>query len=139
MQNKVARFILNLRRRDSGRNKELRKVDVLSVPDRVKQLKMNHVFKIKKQTCPPYILSNFNRLNANSNRMTTRASAMDFFVPRVHVQGANTFFFTAIKEWNSFSNDLKNIKGEDSFKNKLKQELFEVVKKREEDGFIRSF
>ena len=139
MQNKVARFILNLRRRDSGRNKELRKVDVLSVPDRVKQLKMNHVFKIKKQTCPPYILSNFNRLNANSNRMTTRASAMDFFVPRVHVQGANTFFFTAIKEWNSFSNDLENINGEDSFKNKLKQELFEVVKKREEDGFIRSF
>ena len=48
MQNKVVRFILNLRRRDSVRNKELRKVDVLSVPDRVMQLKMNHVFKIKK-------------------------------------------------------------------------------------------
>ena len=90
MQNKVARFILNLRRRDSGRNKELRKVDVLSVPDRVKQLKMNHVFKMKKETCPPYILSNFNRLNANSNRMTTRASAMDFFVLRIHGQRSNT-------------------------------------------------
>ena len=48
MQNKMVRFILNLRRRDSVKNKELRKVDVLNVPDRVKQLKMNHVFKIKK-------------------------------------------------------------------------------------------
>ena len=96
MQNKSVWFILNLRRRDSVKNKELCKVDVLNVPDRVKQLKMNHVFKIKKQTCPPYILSNFNRLNANSNRMTTRASAMDFFVPRVHSQGANSLFFTAI-------------------------------------------
>ena len=139
MQNKMVRFILNLRRRDSVRNKELRKVDALSVPDRVMQLKMNHVFKIKKQTCPTYMLSNFNRLNANSNRMSTRASATDFFVPRVHGQGANTFFFTAIKEWNSLSNDLKIINEEDSFKNKLKQELFDLAKKREEDDFIRTF
>merc|ERR1712215_465028 len=58
----MGRFILNLRRRDSVRNKELRKVDMLSVPDRVKQLKMNHVFKIKKQTCPTYMISNYNRL-----------------------------------------------------------------------------
>ena len=139
MQNKMVRFMLNLRRRDSVKNKELRKVDVLNIPDRVKQLKMNHVFKIKKQTCPPYMLSNFNRLNANNTRMATRASATDFFVPRVHGQGANTFFFTAIKEWNSLSTDLKNENVEDSFKNKLKQELFEVAKKREEDNFIRSF
>merc|ERR1712215_139134 len=132
MQNKVVRFILNLRRRDSVRNKELRKVDMLSVPDRVKQLKMNHVFKIKKQTCSPYMLSNFNRLNANNTRMATRSSAMDFFVPRVHGQGANTFFFTAFKEWNSLSTDLENLNGEDSFKDRLKKELLEVAKKREE-------
>ena len=139
MQNKVVRFILNLRRRDSVRNKELRKVDALSVPDRVMQLKMNHVFKINTQTCPSYMLSNFNRLNTNNNRMVTRASATDFFVPRVHGQGANTFFFTAIKEWNSLSNDLKIVDEEGSFKSKLKQELFEVAKKREDDDFIRYF
>ena len=109
MQNKIVRFTLNLRRRDSVRNKELLKVGALNVSDRVKQLKMNHVFKIRNQTSPSYMLSNFNRLNANNNRMTTRASATDFFVPRVSGQGANTFFFTAIKEWNSLSTDLKNI------------------------------
>ena len=138
MQNKMVRFTLNLRRRDSVRNKEFLKVDALNVSDRVKQLKMNHVFKIRNQTSPSYMLSHFNRLNVNSNRMTTRASATDFFVPRVSGQGANTFFFTAIKEWNSLSTELKNINCENRFKEKLKQELMEVAKKREDDEFERN-
>ena len=45
MQNKMVRFTLNLRRRDSVRNKEFLKVDALNVSDRMKQLKMNHVLK----------------------------------------------------------------------------------------------
>ena len=68
------------------RNNELLKVGALNVSDRVKQLKMNHVFKIRNQTSPSYMLSNFNRLNANNNRMTKRASATDFFVPGVSGQ-----------------------------------------------------
>ena len=60
------------------RNKELLKIDALNVSDRVKQLKMNHVFKIRNQTSPSYMFSNFNRLNANNSRMTIRAS-QDFF------------------------------------------------------------
>merc|ERR1712033_92175 len=75
MQNKIVRFTLNLRRRDSVRNKELLKIDALNVSDRVKQLKMNHVLKIRNQTSPSYMLFNFNRLNANNSRRTTRASA----------------------------------------------------------------
>ena len=138
MQNKMVRFTLNLKRRDSVWNKEFSKVDALNVSDRVKQLKMNHVFKIRNQTSPSYMLSHFNRLNVNSNRMTTRASATDFFVPRVSGQGANTFFFTAIKEWNSLSTELKNINCENRFKEKLKQELREVAKKREDDEFERN-
>ena len=108
------------------RNKELLKIDALNVSDRMKQLKMNHVFKIRNQTSSSYMLSIFNKLNSN-NRMTTRASATDFFVPRVSGQGANTFFFTAIK----------NINCENSFKEKLKQELIEVAKKKEDGEFER--
>jgi len=67
MQNKIIRFTLN-RRRDSVRNKELLKNDALNVSDRVKQLKMNHVFKIRNQASPSYMLSNFNRLNANKQQ-----------------------------------------------------------------------
>ena len=123
MQNKIIRFILNMKCRDSIRNKELLKAGYLDVSNRVKQMKMNHVFKIKNQTCPPYMRSNFNRLNENTNRMTTRGSALNFFLPRVCGQGSSTFFFTAIKEWNALSTNLKCIENENSFKEKLKQEL----------------
>ena len=96
-----------------------------------------YVFKIRNQTSPSYMLSNFNRLNAINNRMTLRASETDFFGPRVSGQGANTFFFTAIKDWNSLSTDLKNINCENSFKEKLKQELIEVARRRDNDEFER--
>merc|ERR1712030_210869 len=76
MQNKMVRVTLNLRG-DSVRNKELLKVDALIISDGMKQLKMNHVIKIRKQTIPSYMLSHFNILNENNNRMTMRASAME--------------------------------------------------------------
>ena len=46
-------------------------------------------------------------------------------------QEANTFFSKAIKEGNSLSTEHKNIKYENKFKEKLKQELIEIVKKKE--------
>ena len=61
---------------------------------------------------------------------------MDFIVPRVSGQEANTFFSKAIKEGNSLSTELKNIKYENKFKEKLKQELI-VVKKKEDSKFER--
>ena len=62
---------------------------------------------------------------------------MDFIVSRVSGQEANTFFSNVIKEGNSLSTELKNIKYENKFKEKLKQELNEVVKKREDCKFER--
>jgi len=56
---------------------------------------------------------------------------------KIQHKGANTFFFTAIKEWNSLSTDLKNINCENSFKVKLKQELIEVAKRKDDDVFER--
>ena len=60
-------------------------------------------------------------------------------MPRVSVQGANTFFFTAIKEWSSLSTELKNINCEKSFKENLKQLLVEVAKRKDDDVFERIF
>ena len=48
-----------------------------------------------------------------------------------------TFFFTSIKEWNSLSTDLKSINCENSFKERLKQELIEVAKRKDDDEFER--
>ena len=87
----MVRFILNLRS-DSVKNKELLKVDVLNVPDRVKQLKMNHVFKIKKQTCPLYILT-------DSTQTTTECL-------QEHQQRTSLFLGFMVKELTHFSSQL---------------------------------
>ena len=70
----------------------------LSVTDRLKQLKMNPVFNINNHSFPPYIYPHFNRLEENITRMTTKASATDFFLPRDCEQGTSTFFYSDIKE-----------------------------------------
>merc|ERR1711984_47654 len=72
-QNKMIRFILNLDNRAHIGNKERVKAGFLNVTDRVKQLKLGHVFKIKSKTSPYYLSTNFQRLNENENRIVTRA------------------------------------------------------------------
>ena len=52
MQNKMIKFISDLNSRAHIGNQELAKAGYLSVPDRVKQLKLGHVFKIRNGTSP---------------------------------------------------------------------------------------
>merc|ERR1711984_12472 len=96
-QNKMIRFILNLDNRAHVGNKERVKAGFLNVTDRVKQLKLGHVFKIKSKTNPYYLSTNFQRLNENENRIVTRATANNFFKSRIC---PNTFAYIAICEWN---------------------------------------
>ena len=120
MQNKMIRFILRLENRSHIGNAELVDAGFLNVPDRVKQLQLGHVFKIRNKTSPKYLTENFVKLNENSNRIETRAKAYNFQVPRI---STNTFVYSAIKEWNSLSNLIKDIKGEQSFKENVKKFL----------------
>ena len=83
------------------------------------------------------MLSHFSRLDEDINRMTTRASATDFFLPRVCGQGTSTFFFSAIKEWNALPRIVKNATCETSFKKKLKENLMNEAKKVEMSVFTR--
>ena len=59
MQNKIIRFILDVGHRTHIGSKEFEKVNMLPVSDRVKQLKLNHVFKINNGQCPEYLKDNF--------------------------------------------------------------------------------
>lgn len=77
------------------------------------------------------MLSHFSRLDEDITRMTTRASATDFFLPRVCGQGTTTFFFSAIKEWNALPKTVKNATCKTTFKNKLKENLIKEAKKVE--------
>ena len=59
--------------------------------------------------------------------MATRASANNFFLPRVTGQGTNSFYYSAIKNWNSLPSTVKDIQNFKSFKDRVKENiLFEA-------------
>ena len=92
MQNKMIRFILKLDSRSHIGCNELEKVNMLNVSNRVKQINLNHVYKIWKRTSPEYMTENFDRISDTELRNCTRASANNFFLPRVQGNCNNTFF-----------------------------------------------
>ena len=92
---------------------------MLKVEDRVKQLKLNHVFKIYHDEAPEYLISNFRKLS-NIHRYSTRGSATNFILLKVKGQACNSFFFTGIKEWNSLPNYIKASKTHVQFKKAVK-------------------
>merc|ERR1711874_804384 len=128
-QNKTMRFILNLNSRTHIGNQELEKAGCLKVPDRVKQLKLGHVFRIKNKICPQYLLANFQLLNENENRIRTRAKANNFYKPRMCI---NTFTYSAIDDWNSLPNNIKSMKNEKMFKDSLKKTILKDAKKSDD-------
>ena len=132
----MIRFISDLDSRAHIGNQELAKAGYLSVPDRVKQLKLGHVFKIRNGTSPYYMTAHFQKLNEIDNRIVTRATVYNFYTPRACNQGTNTFFYTSIKDWNELPNNVKMIDNEKAFKVKLKQALLDNAKKIEDDPFI---
>ena len=103
MQNQMIRFILGLSKRCHIGNDELNKAGFLKVPDRVKQLMLGHVFKIKNKTSPEYLQTHFLRLKDMENRIRTRATEYDFYIPKINSHTASTFFYTAMKDWNALS------------------------------------
>ena len=135
MQNKMIRFILNLDNRAHIGNQERHKAGFLSVSDRVKQLNLGHVFKIKNKSCPKYMAYNFKLKSEMNTRNITRATAHDFFVPRVVSPGDKTFFYTAIHDWNALPVCIKESRNENQFKKKVKQNLIDEAKKKEMNPF----
>ena len=123
MQNKIVRYILDLDNRAHIGCNELEKVNMLYVEDRVKQMKLNHVFKIWNGYGPEYMREKFSKLSDTESRTCTRASSNNFFLPRVRGQGINTFYFTAIKDWNSLPVSIKEIQNFENFKTRVKTNI----------------
>ena len=76
-------------------NKELDKARIWKVPDKVKQLKQGHVFKIKKKTWIFYLSRNIKSFNEDENRINTRA--MEFFFEKPKIC-SNIFAYSAIDD-----------------------------------------
>ena len=123
MHNKIIRYILNLDGRAHIGCNEYDKLNMLNVSDRVKQLRLNHAHRIWKGSCPKYMTEYFDKISDTDLRNCTRASANNFFLPRVKGQGMHTFFYSAIKNWNSLPASIKQIQNENTFKDKTKRNI----------------
>ena len=99
------RYTLDLAPRSHIGQTQLDSIGLLNVLDRVKFIRLNHVFKVKNMECPTYLKGNFNCIPYELN---ISASSFNFFVPHVQGIAAKTFFFNGIKDWDDLPNSIKS-------------------------------
>jgi hypothetical protein len=99
---------------------------MLSVPDRVCQLRINHVFNIYHGRASEYLCENFN-INQGNIRET---SNLNFITPNANLCSTNSFSYNAIKDWNSLPISIKNVNNKEAFKNAVKD--FFILRQEEE-------
>ena len=127
IQNKMARFVLSKDSRDHIGQQELDIIGTLNVSDRVKQLKMNHVFKIFNNTAPADMHLNFKRLN-EQHGFNTRGHSYNFFIPMVSSSTRDSFYFTALQEWNNLPSNIKSLTNLSVFKKEVKHFMSQRAK-----------
>ncbi len=117
----MVRFILDLGPRTHSTTKHMSDLNILKVPGRVKQLRLNITYKICYNQAPTYLQT---KCNKNSDRgQHTRGSRGNFVVPNVKGAERNTFYFNAIKDWNPLPIELKTCENTVSFKKRVKKHL----------------
>ncbi len=118
-QNKMVRFIKSMEPRTHIGQEELSSIGMLDVKSRVKQLRLNHAYKIYNNSSPLYLVKNFTQVS-EIHAYGTRFSVNNFYVPKVQGAAVNTFFFNAIKDWNSLPNHIQTLNNKDTFKKAVK-------------------
>ena len=111
-------------------------VNMFPISSRVQQLKLNHVLNINNNNCPEYLKENFSKISDTKLRQCTRASRLNFFLPRVLNQAVNTFYFTGIKDWNALPAKIKEITNADDFRVKVKEHILTELKNKELCPFV---
>ena len=122
MQRKMVRFVYSLDYRAHIDGRNLRELEWLSVPDRVKSFRMAHLFRIRHKLAPSYLLPNF-KLISTAHSYNTRGSSNNVHLSRELSLFSNGLAFTAIKQWNELPEIIKSIGGFQVFKRRLKQHL----------------
>ena len=98
-QNKVICFILGLPSRSHIGTTEFSGANMLPVPLRVDQLKLNHMYNIINGIAPSYLKREISI--ADHTGHVTRSGNRACFVPRVNSFAIKSFFYTIIKQWNA--------------------------------------
>ncbi len=123
-QNNMVRFIRNMDSRTHIGQNTLDSLGMLNVCDRVTQLKMNHAYKIFNNTSTTYMAEPFVRVQDTNNHFT-RHSLQNFVLPKPNGRIQDTFYYTAISNWNSLPGYIKCAPSQSSFKHNVKKYLSE--------------
>ena len=129
-QNKMVRFILNLPPREHIGQVHLNSIKILNIQDRVKQLRLNHVFNVFHASGPSYLQQFFSKVS-NVHSHGTRSRSYNFHVPHHKSLAADTFYYNGIIDWNSLPYHVKSISDKHAFKAHVKTHLSQSSLNRE--------
>ncbi len=100
--------------------KHMSNLNILKIPGRVKQLRLNITHKIYYNQSP---LTYKQTLIKTVTEDNTRGSRGNFVVPNIKGAEGNTFYFNAIKDWNQLPLELKACENTVSFKKSRKKKI----------------
>ena len=127
-QNKLVRFVLNLDHRAHIEHSHFKQLNWLPVKDRVSQIILCHVFKLRHGLSPNYMVEHFIPQDSIHSYSTRFSKEGCYSIPKVGSSGAKTFAHAGCHLWNSLPAHLKNITHLTSFKTKVKNHFFTISK-----------
>ena len=132
LQNKCIRFCLSLDDRTHVGFAEFDKINWLPVDYRFRQCLSTNAFKFFEDKCPLYMKDVFDK--SRLNQMSTRNSTKKLSQPlRRSNIGQNCISFLTPSVWNNMPNYLKNCENINTFKHKVKDHFFEILKRQDND------
>ncbi len=130
----MIRFTLELGPRTHITEEHMKKLNIFRIQNRVKQLRLNTAHKIFFNKAPSYLNTNFKR--TRNRAQSTRSSEWNFTVPTIKGAESNTFYFNAIKDWNSLPEQLKACKNIASFKQGVKRHQMQKAAEEADRDFL---
>ncbi len=134
LQNKMIRFTLDLGPRTHISEEHMKELNIFRIPNRVKHVRLNTAYKIFYNKAPSYLNTHFRR--TRDRAQSTRRSEWNFTVPKIKGAESNTFYFNAIKDWNSLPEHLKACENILSFKKGVKRHLMQKAEEEADRDFL---
>ena len=128
-QSKCIRFCLKLNARSSAKTKHFKKINWLSIRERVSQCSLSSIYKFLTKNCPNYFDEIYVPLETNG--VHTRSSYQKLNVPHRKTNvGQKALSYVGPSIWNNLNKTLKTSAGLNAFKHDIKQHYFNELKKK---------
>ena len=114
-QNEISCYILSPSSSDHIGQTVFKLLKLLKFKDRVKQLRLNHIFNIYNAQGATYLRENFTR-SSKVHSHKTRSGDSGFIVPRVAGIASTTLYYNAILDWNALPPRIKGLPIKHAFK-----------------------